>query len=387
MLKNNKLKLLYTISVNFDNPLNREIYDGIKSWFGIFDRFIKNQGCKKSNIAQKLENIVSEEIIERNGFSNFLENNTEKLLLPYTNFSVKINNNKCFVSIIGLNKHAIVFKKPDKLSNKDIPNFAFLLISINKEKKLFTVKFIGIEEKILQNKSKENERVIGLDLSYNYFFVASDSHRCPWFFDYYRECENNKGVTKQINHLKTFVDEEINRIVENYDVVVVKKPSDDFYDNFYGTTLWNYFISKLKHILEIQGKTLVYVDESSEFLKTCSQCGHKILKLEEDIDYWKCENCDKIHNRNVNVSQNLVNYYIQNKDQVIPDMYKTELKIYNHPKFQEIDYNMPKSKNKKRQKIEKEYYNPHYNPLHWDPGIFTLDPELDELNRMAECNL
>lgn len=384
MLKNNKLKLLYTISVNFDNPLNREIYDGIKNWFGIFDRFIKNQGCKKSNIAQKLENIVSEEMIERNGFSSFLENNTEKLLLPYTNFSVKIENNKCFVSIIGLNKHAIVFKKPDKLSNKEIPNFAFLLISINKEKKLFTVKFIGIEENVLQNKPKENERVIGLDLSYKYFFVASDSYRCIWFFDYYNDCKNNKGIGKGLSSLESFVWEEIDRIVKNYDVVVVETLSDIVYDNFYGTKLWVYFISKLKNILEMHGKTLVYAKKFFEPSKICSQCGHKNLKLERDDEFWKCEKCGKIHDRNVNAGQNLVNYYIQNRDKIIPDMYKTELKIYNHPKFQEIDYNMPKSKNKKRKKVEKEYY---CDPLHWKPGLLIRNPGLDELNRMAECNL
>ena len=68
MTESNKLKLLYTISINFDNPENKKIYEGIKNWFGIFDKFIRCQGCKKSNIAQKLENIVSEEMIERNDF-------------------------------------------------------------------------------------------------------------------------------------------------------------------------------------------------------------------------------------------------------------------------------------------------------------------------------
>lgn len=103
-------------------------------------------------------------------------------------------------------------------------------------------------------------------------------------------------------------------------------------------------------MLEAHGGILVYAKEFFESSKICSKCGHKNLKLERDVEFWTCENCGEIHDRNVNAGKNLVNYYIQNRDQIVSNKYKTELKFYDHPKFQGIDCSRPKSKNKKKKR-------------------------------------
>ena len=68
---------------------------------------------------------------------------------------------------------------------------------------------------------------------------------------------------------------------------------------------WKKFIEMLKYKAEIYGKTLRQISRWYPSSKTCNNCGYynKDLKYETE---WKCPQCQKIHDRDINAAKNIL---------------------------------------------------------------------------------
>ena len=69
---------------------------------------------------------------------------------------------------------------------------------------------------------------------------------------------------------------------------------------------WGDFFRKLKYKAEWYGRKLLEIDRWFPSSKRCSHCGHinNALKLRDRT--WKCSNCKKLHDRDINAAKNIL---------------------------------------------------------------------------------
>lgn len=69
---------------------------------------------------------------------------------------------------------------------------------------------------------------------------------------------------------------------------------------------WSKFITYLNYKCNWYGKTLKQINRYFASSKTCSNCGHKKEEMSLDIRIWTCENCNSVHDRDINAAQNIL---------------------------------------------------------------------------------
>jgi len=69
---------------------------------------------------------------------------------------------------------------------------------------------------------------------------------------------------------------------------------------------WGMFLNMLRYKCEHRGKTFTQIGQYEPTSKTCSACGHKVLKMELSIRDWKCPQCGAEHDRDVNAALNIL---------------------------------------------------------------------------------
>jgi putative transposase len=63
----------------------------------------------------------------------------------------------------------------------------------------------------------------------------------------------------------------------------------------------------LKYKAEQEGKVYLEVDRFFPSSKTCHVCLNQVDSLPLDIRAWTCENCQTIHDRDINAAKSLLN--------------------------------------------------------------------------------
>ncbi|CAD5954584.1 Putative transposase in snaA-snaB intergenic region [Planktothrix tepida] len=70
---------------------------------------------------------------------------------------------------------------------------------------------------------------------------------------------------------------------------------------------WGMFCTMLKYKAEKEGKTYIEIDRFFPSSKTCNVCLNQVGSLPLDIRSWTCENCQTLHDRDINASINIKN--------------------------------------------------------------------------------
>lgn len=181
---------------------------------------------------------------------------------------------------------------------------------------------------------------IGLDLGIKHFIVDSNGKKIgsPGFLRqkaerlkrYQRQVSRkqkgsnnrNKARIKLANfHLgirdtrKDWLDKLSNEIVNSNDIVCVEdlktkelmtRNRQKSLNRQISDQGWGMFLSMLRYKSEARGKTFTQIGQYEPSSKTCSCCGHKMLKMELSIREWKCTRCGTEHDRDVNAALNIL---------------------------------------------------------------------------------
>jgi putative transposase len=78
-------------------------------------------------------------------------------------------------------------------------------------------------------------------------------------------------------------------------------------------TGWGMFVDMLKYKAEWYGKNIIQIGRFEPSSKLCSNCGtiNKELTLKDRV--WTCNNCNTIHDRDINAAVNIKNFALKNK--------------------------------------------------------------------------
>ena len=72
---------------------------------------------------------------------------------------------------------------------------------------------------------------------------------------------------------------------------------------------WGEFKQMLEYKTEWYGSKLILAPHYYPSSKICSGCGVKLHKMPLSIREWQCQNCQCVHDRDVNAAKNLLNFY------------------------------------------------------------------------------
>ena len=120
-----------------------------------------------------------------------------------------------------------------------------------------------------------------------------------------------KWIDKKKNKINDYYHKTTTKIVKKYDIIILEDLNIKgmFQNPHYSPKLqkiaWKKFIEMLKYKAEIYGKTLRQISRWYPSSKTCNNCGYynKDLKYETK---WKCPQCQKIHDRDINAAKNIL---------------------------------------------------------------------------------
>jgi putative transposase len=71
---------------------------------------------------------------------------------------------------------------------------------------------------------------------------------------------------------------------------------------------WSEFRRMLEYKTKWYGSKLIFAPRFYPSSKTCSECGTLIKELSLEIRQWQCEECQSIHDRDVNAAKNLLKW-------------------------------------------------------------------------------
>lgn len=188
-------------------------------------------------------------------------------------------------------------------------------------------------------KTKENPKIVGLDMSMDKFYVNQYGNS-PNYNREYRKSEKKlakaqkklsrkpkgsrnrdkarievaKVHEKTTNKRLDFTHKLSHDLVKNNDVIVVEslslkgmsrglKLGKSVHDLGYSE-----FVRQLMYKMDWQGKTLIKADKWFASSKLCSFCGYKNSDLSLSDRYWICPKCKTSHNRDQNAGTNLKNF-------------------------------------------------------------------------------
>ena len=76
---------------------------------------------------------------------------------------------------------------------------------------------------------------------------------------------------------------------------------------------WSTFIEMLEYKADWYGKNILQIGKFDPSSKTCSNCGSIYKGLQLNERSWKCNNCNNIHDRDINAAINIKNFALRNK--------------------------------------------------------------------------
>ena len=120
-----------------------------------------------------------------------------------------------------------------------------------------------------------------------------------------------KWIDQKKNKIKDHYHKITTKIVKKYDIIILEDLNIKgmFKNPKYSPKLqrigWKKFVEMIKYKAEIYGKTFRQVSRWYPSSKICSNCGYynKDLKYETE---WKCPQCQKIHDRDINAAKNIL---------------------------------------------------------------------------------
>ena len=75
---------------------------------------------------------------------------------------------------------------------------------------------------------------------------------------------------------------------------------------------WGMFVDMLKYKAEWYGKNIIQIGRFEPSSKTCNVCGTINKELELSDRVWTCDNCNTIHDRDINAAINIKNFALRN---------------------------------------------------------------------------
>ena len=197
---------------------------------------------------------------------------------------------------------------------------------------LFEQEIEDREKKILKSKDK----ILGLDMSLDKFFVDSNGES-PDFEKLFRKSQKdlkkfqrrlskkklysknwyksnfkvNLVSEKVANKRKDFTQKLSTKLVKEYDVIVIEDLNLKAMSqclNLGKSTMdlgFGEFVKQLKYKAEWFSKTIVEADKWFPSSKLCNVCGYKYKDLQLSERSWTCPSCETFHDRDWNAGKNL----------------------------------------------------------------------------------
>ena len=122
-----------------------------------------------------------------------------------------------------------------------------------------------------------------------------------------------KWYNKRTNRLKDYIEKLTFQLVQEYDTIVFEKNYSTIKILIGGEQ--NMIFPLSRFIQRLKDKFLLYKPEADgvQFVKshntsrTCHHCGHIKKELKVKTRKWKCQNCGKTHDRDINAAINILN--------------------------------------------------------------------------------
>ena len=223
---------------------------------------------------------------------------------------------------------------------------------------------VTLPQKRVLSKPLNTQRVVGLDMSMEDFYVSSDKGHDATRTKYVRQYRKAEKRIKRLNrrhsrkqlvdtgktvyskrwgkdvkvkepsrnrdkarlrlaraHRKVankrldFICQEAARLPKSYDVIVVEDLNMQgmsrslHLGKSVGDLGWGMFIQRLAWACEKNGCLLVNADKWYASSKRCNDCGYEYKELTLSEREWVCPQCGCIHDRDVNAALNLRDYY------------------------------------------------------------------------------
>ena len=283
-------------------------------------------------------------IIQKNLFSDLLEQGLKDYFKSQYKARYRIDKN--FIINISL-KSEIDFKsgqitlgilgKIPFVYRREIPEEARLLSAYLTSTDESEWKIKIIIKRLYPKKKKEVSKVIGLDFSLKYFYVASNNQKPLGMWDFYKheariiretllleakEYKSNNYVKQKYrldkayrrlsNARLDFLHKESTRLSLMYDLVVIEDlnlhemATKEDYGIKVHNRAWAKFVNLLEYKMMQQGKTLVKVSKWFPSSRICSNCGKKQGPLRVEKRLFSCD-CGFCIDRDLNAAINIRN--------------------------------------------------------------------------------
>ena len=264
----------------------------------------------------------------KGGYPKFKsKNHDKKSFRIQNNHNIKIRDNTIVLPKLGEIYYRTSRKYREKLKNAKINSVTiklengkyYAVFNIETETPNFpkTHKFVGIDLGIRTLATLDNGlKIANLDVTHEEKMIKKYQKRLSnqeYQSNRYKDTQKTywKWVDRKKNKIHDYYHKITTQIVKKYDIIILEDLNIKgmFQNPHYSPKLqkisWKKFIEMLKYKAEIYGKTLRQISRWYPSSKTCNNCGYynKDLKYETE---WKCPQCQKIHDRDINAAKNIL---------------------------------------------------------------------------------
>ena len=243
------------------------------------------------------------------------------------NGNIKINDNTIVLPKLGKIYYRTSKKYHEKLKNVKINNVTiklengkyYAVFNIKTEISEFskTNKAVGIDLGMRKLSTLDNGlKIANLDVTYEENMIKKYQKRLSrqkYNSNRYKDTLKTyrKWIDKKKNRINDYYHKITTHIVKKYDIIILEDLNiKEMFQNIYNSRKlqrigWKKFVEMIKYKAEIYGKTFRQVNKWYPSSKICSHCGYynKDLKYETE---WKCPQCQKIHDRDINAAKNIL---------------------------------------------------------------------------------
>jgi putative transposase len=338
---------------NFGLELKTKAYKETKKSIGIYT--IQKEIPKLYEEKPWLKEVNSQSIQQSlkdldNAYLHFFKKNNS-----FPKFKSKYNDKQSFRVPqhfeIAKDKKAIKIPKLKWIKFRDkfnVPkNIEFRNITISRENNEYFASICYAENIFKPKLAKiEEKKTLGIDLGITHIAILSNGNKIenPKHFRKYQEKlayeqrklskktdKKTKSYQKQKEKVgkihkkiretrKDFLHKLTNSIVENQDYtsyamedLAVKQLGQDE-DNStnmsraIGDIGWRMLRAFMEYKCEDKGKNLIIIGRFDPSSKTCSNCGNIYQELRREEKSWKCKDCGKEHDRDINAAKNIKDF-------------------------------------------------------------------------------
>ena len=253
--------------------------------------------------------------------------NDKKSFRIQNNSNIKIKDNTIILPKLGEIYYRTSKKYREKLKNVKINSVTikiengkyYAVFNIESEISDFpkTHEFVGIDLGMRTLATLDNGlKIANLDVNYEESMIKKYQKRLSkkeYNSNRYKDTLKTywKWVDKKKNKINDYYHKITTKIVKKYDIIILEDLNIKgmFQNNQYSQKLqkiaWKKFVEMIKYKAEIYGKTLKQINRWYPSSKTCNNCEYynKDLKYETK---WKCPQCQKIHDRDINAAKNIL---------------------------------------------------------------------------------